>query len=236
MADPSRTPCARAEEWISSQVDGEELPSAARSALDEHLAACPSCRRLLAAEGERSALLAGALRGAGAATLGEKVLARVQEADWIAAAGSAGAAGVRVRRALGIAASLLVATGLGFSLAWIILGGGPRTSMEIAREPGSAVTPPLPRSPPLVEVHLEERLLGAEVVPAADGAPLLPSVVRERWIILGGADPLGERADPLGEGDGGAAGAEAPSAAASVRLELESVMPGYEKLASWPYR
>jgi predicted anti-sigma-YlaC factor YlaD len=39
--------CNQAEEWLSRSLDGE-LPADQRQALDEHLAACPSCRALQA--------------------------------------------------------------------------------------------------------------------------------------------------------------------------------------------
>lgn len=55
--------CREAGLWISTKVDGEEIPPAAESFLERHLASCARCRRVLEEEGHRAGLLTRILRG-----------------------------------------------------------------------------------------------------------------------------------------------------------------------------
>jgi len=107
--------CDEAERWISTRIDGEDVPPGKAVELEGHLAACAACREALAVETRRAGILDRALSADAA---GDPALAAaVTAAARTGYGGSPGRGGAVVRmRFLRMAAAAAVLIGVALFL------------------------------------------------------------------------------------------------------------------------
>ena len=157
--------CKEAEFWISLRVDREEVPAGKSGPLDQHLAACPSCRGLLSGEAQRSTILERSLgRPAGEeALLAARIIRQAAEPLQRLPSRPWGSSWLPATILAPLAAALLV---LAVGTGWWWMAWTPGVS---PRDPGYAL--------------LEQNSLDTDVYSTEAGEPVQRDTLRQRWVF-----------------------------------------------------
>jgi hypothetical protein len=152
--------CRKAELWISTRVDGEEVPELEAKALERHLASCQACSRLLVEEEARARILGASLGGGDARPLVREILAIASRPPR-----AAPRRGVPPARALTLAAAaavLLMGLGGAKFLAWRFGSGSgevvPAEGLRITYEREDVLELPASDFPPR-QVYEKRRII-----------------------------------------------------------------------------
>ena len=171
--------CERYAALVQDLIDGE-IASGARAELDEHVAACPSCRALLA-DLREIARVAGELP---LHTPRPQVWARIASrlAEEQAKRPAPFWTGARVM--LAMAATLVV--GVGASL-WVLRGPAPVTPSPVTQS-GKDLVQDVDEHLRIADAHYEQAIAGLEQVVTSDQATLDPAVAETLQKNLGVID------------------------------------------------